>query len=50
MLKTASEILFGNCFLSRRHINIFLYVSSITAGLILEGKRALNVLETRRLF
>lgn len=33
MLKTALEILFGNCFLSLRHINIFLYISSIMASL-----------------
>ena len=49
MLKTALENLFGNCFLSLRHINIFLYISSITASLS-PWRLALNVLEIQRPF
>lgn len=49
MLKTALEILFGNCFLSLRHINIFLYISSVTASL---GplRLVLNSIEIQRQF
>lgn len=49
MLKTALEILFGNCFLSLRHINIFLYVSSIVASLS-PLRLASNVTEIQRQF
>lgn len=47
MLKTALEILFGNCFRSLRHINIFLYRFSVMAGLR-PWRLASNVTETRR--
>lgn len=49
MLKTALEILFGNCFLSLSHISIFLYVSSIMANPS-PLRLALNITETQRQF
>lgn len=47
MLKTALEILFGNCFRSPRHINTFLYISSIMASLS-PARLALNAREIQR--
>lgn len=49
MLKTALEILFGNCFLSLRRINIFLYISAIMASLS-PVRLALNAGEIQRQF
>lgn len=49
MLKTALEILSGNCSLSLSHINIFLYLSSIMA-IPSPPRLALNITETQRQF